>query len=74
MKKNKYAILNEAATAAAHRIGRPASLHEIAMNMREHGFEFTARCCINDLYTHPSRLKGLMRVAVDLHKPRPIPC
>ena len=69
--KKKYEILNEAATAAAIRIGRPATLHEIAMDMRKHGFEFTKRYCINDLYTHSSRMKGLMRVACDLHKARP---
>jgi hypothetical protein len=64
----KTQIINGHITASLERIGRPASLLEVCQNMRESGFEFTRRLCINDIYVFARKCKGIRKNGADLYE------
>jgi hypothetical protein len=64
----KTQVINNHIVAALQRLDRPASLLEVCQNMRESGFEFTRRICINDIYVFARHCKGIRKSGKDLYE------
>jgi hypothetical protein len=64
----KTQVVNNHITTALVRLNRPASLKEVCDNMRENGFEFTRRICINDIYVFAHKCKGIRKSGEGLYE------